>query len=749
MTPVQNPLSDAFGLAHEPSSLIETLASHAERSPDRTALTILRDGEAIEREFSFGELYDATLRVAAGLSVLTAPGERVLLLLPSGAEFACTFYACLASGRVAVPAYHPQQARKLSQWQKLQAIVESCGARAIVAPAGSMATLDSLREAQGMFTGCAFLTYEQMVEAAVRHPEPFVPRCADPAFLQFTSGSTGTPKGVMITHASILDNQRSIAAMMGHDTATRMLSWLPLYHDMGLSLLLQLASVGVSVVLMSPVAFIQQPGRWLRAISAHRATTSGAPNFAYQLAAAALADSAPDEPLDLTSWSVAFCGAEPIQRETVSTFIEAASRFGFDAAAFYPCYGMAEATLLVTGVGRGAGPSFLDVDGARLAAGVIEPAHDALAPAKSLVSCGVPAPGTEIRIVGRDARPVAHASHVGEIWIRGGAIGAGYYGREEATLETFGARLAGQTDDTAADARAFMRSGDLGALVDGRLYVTGRLKDMLVIRGRNVYPQDIELCVQDAVPALRRGGGAAVGVMIGGEERLVIIQEVGRTARRTMDVDATLRAMSIAVGDDFGVTPHAIVLVEPATIEKTSSGKIARSLCRRAYLQGELRAVASWTEQDGLVGASEPEPAVVTAPATPAQLLVRELEARIVRTAATHLKIPDAQVPRTAPWVAMGFDSMTALQFALKVQQAVGLSFEAAVLWDCSNVAELAAHLATLPGAQAVLAGAGSGSPAAAGLPALEPHAGAEPAAPLASLSDDEAQALLLKELQR
>ncbi|VWD61758.1 beta-ketoacyl synthase [Burkholderia lata] len=752
-----HPYPNVFQMDVEPTSIIETLAHHTERDPHRVALTILRDGEAIESESTFGDLHAGMMCVARGLARLTEPGARVLLLLPTSAEFVCTFYGCLASGRVAVPAYHPQQVRKVAQWAKLQAIADNCGATLIVAPAPSVDTLETLQASQQLFAGCKLVTYEALVEAGAQDasPLPRMPAPDDIAFLQYTSGSTGAPKGVMITHGNIIDNQRSIAMLMEHDRDTRMLSWLPLYHDMGLSMLLQLASIGLSAVLMSPVAFVQQPGRWLRAISAHRTTTSGGPNFAYALAAAALNGSDDADRLDLSSWRVAFCGAEPIHRQTVTDFIDAATPHGFEPGSFYPCYGMAEATLMVSGVPCGEGAHYLNVDNVKLAAGIVEAVQPGDANVKSLVSCGGTAPGTEIRIAGPDGRPVADPNGVGEIWVRGGAIGVGYYGNPEATQSTFDAHF-----DADPDVRPFLRTGDLGAIIEGRLYVTGRVKDMLIVRGRNLYPQDLEACVQDAVPALRRGCGAAVSVQVDGEEKLVLIQEVGRTARRTMDLDATLRAMVVAVGEDFGVTPHAIVLVEPATIEKTSSGKIARALCRRAYLRGELRAVASWADgvyasdagaaRDHAVARAVPPEAI--APRSDAMLIEREIADRIVRVVAERLRVSETQVSRTAAWVEMGFDSMSALQFSLKVQHAIGLTFDAAVLWDCSNVEQLAAHLARMQGALDALRSSDGPASAVTHVPASSVDGEADsPRTPeqLAALSDADAEALLLKALQR
>jgi acyl-CoA synthetase (AMP-forming)/AMP-acid ligase II/acyl carrier protein len=744
--------SHPFPTTHEPASIIETLAAWSEREPDRIALTILRDGETIESESTFSDLYAGMRRMAAGLRSRVAPGARVILLLPTSLEFVCTFYGCLAAGMVAVPAYHPQQPRKIAQWKKLQSIVENSGASLVVAPMGSIDTLLMLREKEGLFAGCDFDTYEGLFTAGVPAADAPLPLPAgsDLAFLQYTSGSTGAPKGVMITHANIIDNQRVIAGLMGHSSETRILSWLPLYHDMGLSMVLHLASIGSSMILMSPVAFIQEPGRWLRAIAAHRVNTSGGPNFAYQLAASALQSPKADQAqLDLSAWKVAFCGAEPINRNTVTAFLEAAASHGFAPEAFYPCYGMAEATLLITGVTHGKGIRYLEVDSGQLSAGVIQRAQAGQADIKSLVSCGSTGPGTEIRIVDAAGSMVADESRVGEIWARGYGVGVGYYGNPDATQDTFCATLAGDT----VEGLPFMRTGDLGAFFDGELFVTGRVKDMLIIRARNLYPQDVEECVQDAVPELRRGCGAAVSVTVDGEEKLVIVQEVGRAQRRTMDARATLRQMIVAVGEDFGITPHAVVLVEPATIEKTSSGKIARALCRRAYLQGDLRTVASWTEGQYESGAQKEAlaPQMARASKAPDALLVkRDLETRVSHIVAAHLKIGEEQVSRTTPWVEMGFDSMSALQFALKVRHATGVTFDAAVLWDCSNIEQLAAHLADMQGT-------GSGT-SAAPEPALEPATPVKPpeckdeprtAEQLMELSDAEVEALLLKELDR
>ncbi len=759
-----------FPTPARPRSLIETLAAWRERDPHRVALKVLREGEHVERTATFAELHDDALQLAGAIARRTVPGARVLLLLPEGHDFALAFLGCLMAGRVAVPAALPLQPRKVAQWKKLQSIVGNSGATLVVAPAKAIALLRQLQTDESLFVGCQLETPASLqadVDATTdgRSDVDTLPAaCAFAsdtlAFLQYTSGSTGAPKGVMITHGNIVANQEVIAAGMGHHAGTRVVSWLPLYHDMGLSAVLQMVTVGTSLVLMSPVDFVQQPLRWMKAISTHRATTSGGPNFAYQLAATALASpDAAGAGIDLSTWDLAFCGAEPIQRDTVDAFAAAAAPLGFDAGAFYACYGMAEATVMISGERKGDGLRTLAASHAALARGRVEPARDGdtAIDAKSLVSCGAPAAGHELRIVANDGRPVADAHAVGEIWFRGESVGAGYYANEAASREAFGAGLVADTGTgigTSSDAAArWLRTGDLGAIVDGRLYVTGRVKDLLIIHGRNVYPQDLEDAVQTAVPELRRGAGAAVSAFVDGEEKLVLVQEIGRTQRKQMDVADVLGRIVRAVSDEFGLTPHQVVLVEPASIEKTSSGKIARALCRAAWSQGRLRAVFTWTEGEAVaVPAAEAVVADATA-VDPKEARRREIQRSIATVAAEFLKRDASQVPVDKAWSELGFDSVNALQLAIRVQKATGVTLDPTVLWDCANIAELATYVAGLK--DTAEAAAAHAAPVAPGTstaivpaPTSSPAAGASEAE-LASLSDADAEALLLRELER
>ncbi|MDM0116495.1 type I polyketide synthase [Variovorax sp. J22R133] len=708
-----------FSTARAPASIIETLRAWQERTPERIALTVLREGEEVESRVSFAQLYDASMRMAHALREVLPIGARVVLLLPTGLDFACAFYGNLAAGMVAIPALHPQQPRKIGQWRKLAAIVDSSGATLIIAPARSAALLEGMQASDGLFGHCRIATCEALLQQAgdamqAASPWP-LPRAGDLAFLQYTSGSTGSPKGVMITHANIIDNQQVIAAAMGHHSGSHLMSWLPLYHDMGLSALLQLATTGGTLVLMSPAAFIQKPLRWMKVISDYRINTSGAPDFAYHLAAAALrSPEAGEAGLDLSCWALAFCGAEPIRRSTVDAFLAAGAPFGLAPGAFFPCYGLAEATLQVSGVQRGEGVRHLQVSGTALTRGVIEPAQPDANDLKELVCCGRAPHGHTLCIVDDTGAPVADRQ-VGEIWVRSPSVGAGYYNDPVATAAAFGARLAGETET------GYLRTGDLGALVDGELYVTGRAKDMLIIHGRNLYPQDLEECVQDAVPELRRGAGAAFATLVDDAERLVLVQEIGRAQRRSMDTGAVLRRMVGAIADDIGLTPHRVVLVEPATIEMTSSGKISRALTRRAYLEGTLRTVAVWTENGcptatpDQAGTTE-NPCVSIADSEPA-FLRRHFEQEIAQAAAAMLNIEAARVPRHAPWTEMGFDSIRAPQLASLIERKTGLKVETTAFWECANVEALALYLAEMKAA------AGAQTPQPPASPQLHPAA--------------------------
>ncbi len=458
------------------------------------------DGDGPADAISYGALDVRARAIAARLASLGLAGERALLVYPPGLEFVSAFFGCLYAGVVAVPAHPPRPNRPAT---RLGAIADDARPRAVVTAtrllpesdrwAGEIAGLGGLDRV-------ATDTVEDALAEAWQHPGVGP---TDLAFLQYTSGSTALPKGVMVTHANLLANSAQIHACFGSTAESRGVFWLPLFHDMGLiGGVLQTVYCGGTSTLLSPVAFLQRPLRWLEAISATGATISGGPDFAYDLCVRKIGPEA-RAGLDLSRWSVAFNGAEPIRRETLDRFAEAFAPCGFRREAFLPCYGLAEATLLVSGRRTKGGPVVFAAGAAALGSDRVEPASAGQAEAPLVGSGSIP-DGTEVAIVDPATGTASALDRVGEVWVRGPGVARGYWNRDEETTATFGATLPG------AGPRAFLRTGDLGFLRDGELFVTGRLKDLIIIGGRNLYPQDVERAAQAAHPAVRAGGVAAV-----------------------------------------------------------------------------------------------------------------------------------------------------------------------------------------------------------------------------------------------
>ncbi len=564
MSDLGEPVVKPVGRQDRLQSLAALLRRRAEESPDR-GYTWLAQGEETADRLTYAGLDARARAIAAALAGAIPPGERALLLFPPGLEFIAAFFGCLYAGVIAVPAYPPHSRRPDP---RLASIATDCRPRAVLTTAPLLARREALAVQVPALGNALWLGDFDPADRAdpTDRTEP-----EDVAFLQYTSGSTGSPKGVVVTHANLLDNLEKIRLAFGQTPESVVVGWLPLFHDMGLiGNVLQPCFVGSDCVLMSPAAFLQKPARWLQAIHRFRGTTSGGPNFAYDLCARSVGPEV-RAGLDLSSWSVAFNGAEPVRAETLRRFAEAFAPCGFRRSAFVPCYGLAEATLLVTAA-RGA-------------------ADD------SPVSCGALPPGGEVLVVDPEAGVPSAGEAVGEIWVSGPSVAAGYWNRPEETRETFGAVL----QDGRGHPLRYLRTGDLGFVRGGELVVTGRLKDLIILRGRNLYPQDVELTAEQAHPALRAGGGAAFSVEEQGEERLVVVFEVGREAgRHPGELSTIADAIRRAVAEEHGVRVAGVALVRTGTIPKTSSGKIRRRECRARYLDGGLEILYRSSDQPPL-----------------------------------------------------------------------------------------------------------------------------------------------------
>lgn len=554
-------------------TLAEAISQRAADAADRIAYTFLPDGEKESHSWTFAELEQLTRALAARISREVAPGDRALIVAPDSADFVLAFLACQFAGVVAVPVYPPFPVTSPRRVETLRTIAEDCGAAAVLCAApeqtramliGAAPELDRLR----------WIGIVADADGAADF-EPVPVTGADVSFLQYTSGSTSAPKGVVVTHDALMHNQELLCRTMGYSAESRIVGWLPLFHDMGLmGIVVPAVYAGSRTVLLPPLTFVQRPVRWLRAVTRYRATITGGPNFAYELCCRRI-PAADRAGIDLSSLEVAFNGAEPIRAETLDEFAAEFAGHGFDSNSYYPCYGLAESTLMTTGSRRGAGAVTLTVSRAELAEGRVTPGQD-----QTLVGSGRVALHRELLIVDPDTRVPLPDGQVGEIWIGGPDAALAYWGNEDATRETF------RAETVAPQSGPYLRSGDLGALVDGELYVVGRRKDLVIVGGRNYYPQDIEHTVENADPRIRRGCTAAFAVDREGGEELIVVAEVKADA--DPDVAALTASLRAAVSVDHSITPARVVLVRAGTVPKTSSGKLQRRATRAAFEAGTL-----------------------------------------------------------------------------------------------------------------------------------------------------------------
>jgi len=660
---------------------IDVLADAAARVPDKVGFSYLGDGDGggDRLELTYRELDLRARAVAASLCADGLTDRRVVLWYPSGLDYLAAFFGCLYARVVPVPAYPPTPRRL----DRVAAILRDCRPDAVLTTSAvgerlalGAGTVDGLAE----YLPRLVATDRIPLQAAGDWRRPAV--AADGlAFLQYTSGSTSAPRGVLLTHGNLLANSVLTRRMFGTSADTRAVSWLPMYHDMGLiGAILQTVYCASSCVLMSPAAFAKQPLRWLRAISDSRADASGAPNFAYDLCVDRIT---PRERagLDLSGWRLAFNGAEPIRPATLYRFAAAFAESGFRPEAFTPCYGLAEATLMVTC--KPLGQPF---------------AIEAAAAAQPLVGAGSVPDGVRVEIVDPGSGVPCPAGSEGEIWVSGPSVGQGYWEQPAATERTFHARLPG------TDGPTFLRTGDLGYLRDGQLFVTGRHKDLIIVRGRNHYPQDIEQTVERCDPVLRRNGGAAIAVSVDGVEQLVVVHEIARDHDGT-DLVALATEVTAAVAKAHDVRPRAVVFIRAGSLPRTSSGKVQRHRCRDRYLAATLDVVAGADAGTPAVGGSIPGTVVVSPDGTDRTRLDRVV-ALLRREIGALVGIPATDVRDDQPLVMIGLDSIAAAALEHRVEAALGasLAMDEALSRSLTEVAELIlVRLAQPPAVAAVV----------------------------------------------
>jgi acyl-CoA synthetase (AMP-forming)/AMP-acid ligase II len=557
------------------NSLVDLLYHRATKQPNDRAYVFLSDQGNEEAVLTFAELNRRASKVAARLA-RSQMGDRALLLFGPGLDFIVAYFGCLLAGLIAVPMMLP---RRNSSLDSSASILADCSPRfAITNGHVSRARPDVIERFEKY--KMEWLLVDSGSETPLDQDQPLpIPRPDDIAFLQYTSGSTSDPKGVMVTHGNLIENLEMIRLTLQNTHQSTYASWVPLYHDMGLILnVLQSLYIGALCVLLAPVTFIQRPLRWLRAIHDYRAEVAGAPNFAFDLCVQRFrADQVKD--LDLSCWKLAFNAAEPIRADTIERFAATFSPYGFEPHVMYPLYGMAEATLLISAGRRGSGPIIRTVSrDAFQHHQIVVSAHSD--DAHRVVGCGRNIIGQRIAIVEPETRRRLGADRMGEVWIGGPHVCKGYWGNLDATRSTFQARIEGEEEP-------WLRTGDVGFMDEaGELFITGRIKDMIIVRGINYYPQDIENTVYDSHTALRRHCGAAFSVLTEkNEEKVILVQEVERTHRRGIEIEEIVTCIREAVANEHEIALDSILLIRPGTIPKTTSGKIQRSAARRMWLQ--------------------------------------------------------------------------------------------------------------------------------------------------------------------
>jgi acyl-CoA synthetase (AMP-forming)/AMP-acid ligase II len=658
-------------------TIVDTLYQHSVQSAEKVACAAISADGKLENHLTYRELMSRSESVAVELLRFCEPGDRVILLFHGGVEFIVSFLGCLVAGVIAVPGY-PVRVPKLSalpsrNFERLLPILANAEPRVALSTRRVVSRRNELADVDPIFTKMKWIAVDEIPDQRLECRGQRLG--SDIAYLQYTSGSTSLPRGVMVSHNNLLSIFQDMDTAWGHDDSSVMISWVPVFHDLGLIHgILYPLYFGFPAYILMPAAVLQQPRRWLEAITNLRGTHSSAPNFFFDICSKTIPDTA-GQKLDLSSLRACATGAETVRHRTLHRFHETFAPCGLRPDAIQPGYGLAEFTLTVSSMETGRTPKAVYLDSAGYEKGKVVLVEQERPFARSFVSCGWTHVGSDIRIVDPQSRRECKSDEIGEIWVSGSNATQGYWANPDATRTTMGAYLR-------SGSGPFLRTGDLGFVIDRDLYIAGRLKDLIVIRGRNLYPHDIEATVEETLPEVRGGRCCAFSIDQEEGEGLVIVAEVDRVERRKFDAAGGFARLRNAISSEYSAELYDAVFVQTGTFPLTSSGKVQRRRACQEYLQGKLKVVARMREL-----------CIPRSVKSSCERGVGEVRAWLIGYLSQKLHQPAGQLQTKQPFEALGLDSASLVEMAAQLEGFVGQPLDPTIVFDYPNIEQLSAHL--------------------------------------------------------
>lgn len=647
-------------------TIIDILYERSQTTPDRIAFKYIYDDEKKTEGVSYKSLWIEALIIANFLKERAATGDRVMLLFPPGLAYVKAFYGCLLAGMIAVPLYPP---RRNSKSERILGVATSCQSSLALTVNSELININKILASTDQFTSSLTiyavddLHEEQKASSTYEKAD-----CDFPAFLQYTSGSTGNPKGVVVTHGNIIGNLRHLTLTAGGSTDDIFVNWLPLFHDFGLiTAVLWPVFLGAPSILMSAATFVRNPMSWLKAISYYKGTICGAPNFAFDLC---VQKANQLDVIDLSSWTVAYNAAEPINPNTLKNFCLCFEPCGFKPESFYPGYGMAEATVFISGGRPQLRASQLVINKKSFSENKIEITTIENQFSTKLVSCGRTLHPHTLKIVDPTSYQEMPEMEIGEIWFAGPSVSTGYWQLKELTDVTFNQVIGGDADNK------YLRTGDLGFIYKDELYVTGRMKDLIILRGKNYYPQDIESVSVSAFPGLKYGRCAAFTIDAHHSESLIVVAEIEREYMRKFNSEVAGTEIRKKISQDLEITIHEIVFVKPYSLPVTSSGKVQRAKTKQLYLSNDLEAIISNTKNTRSI----------------TDVVITKTEAKLLKILHGVLSRNDISVEES--FYDFGVDSLKLLEFSAEIKcEYKDISLDINVFYDFPSIRKIAAFI--------------------------------------------------------